>query len=198
MDQIILIALALTSIVSLAFIVERGFALRWNQVIPPAVQEAMANCRSATELPMLQRICEQRPSPLSRLAMLAAEHLDWPKGENAEMLQTRAHHEIVHLERGLVVLEIVTGVAPLMGLVGTIVGLIALFANLDQAGQGDNTAFAKGIAVALNATLLGLVTAIPSLVAWSYYSKKVENLAVEMESLCEEFLRRQYRSGEKS
>ena len=54
---------------------------------------------------------------------------------------------------------------------------------------------AKGIAIALNTTLMGLLIAIPSLVAWSYYTKMVETLAVEMETLCDEFLRRQYRTN---
>jgi biopolymer transport protein ExbB len=52
--------------------------------------------------------------------------------------------------------------------------------------------FAQGISIALNATLLGLVVAIPSLVAWSYFNRRIETLAIEMESLCDEFLRSQY------
>ena len=57
----------------------------------------------------------------------------------------------------------------------------------------DNAAMAKGISIALNTTLMGLIVAIPSLIAWSYYNKKVESLAIEMESVCEQFLRCQYR-----
>src|SRR6185436_17037080 len=106
-------------------------------------------------------------------------------------------HEVLQLERDLVMLEIVVGIAPLLGLVGTIHGLITLFGDLSRAGLGDNAAMARGIAIALNTTLAGLLIAIPSLVAWSYDNKKVERLAVEMESLCDEFLRRFYRHEEK-
>ena len=77
------------------------------------------------------------------------------------------------MERRLVILEIVVGVAPLLGLLGTIYGLIELFGGLAEAGLGDNSALARGIALALYSTLLGLLTAIPSLVAWSYYNRKV-------------------------
>ena len=91
------------------------------------------------------------------------------------------------------ILEIIVGIAPLMGLVGTLHGLISLFATLGAAGISDNSAMAKGISIALNTTLMGLIVAIPSLIAWSYYNKKVETLAVEMESICEQFLRCQYR-----
>ena len=195
MEQFILIVLALTSVIGLTFILERGFALRRRKVIPPVVEEAVANCRTAAELPMLRRLCEQKPSPMSRLLLVAADHLAWPKMENIDAVQTRARHEVTQLERGLVVLEIVVGVSPLLGLVGTIYGLITLFAGMGQGGLGDNSALAKGIALALNATLMGLLTAIPSLIAWSYYSKKVEMLAVEMETLCDEFIRGQYREA---
>jgi biopolymer transport protein ExbB len=76
--------------------------------------------------------------------------------------------------------------------VGTVYGLIALFAVLGTTGLSDNNKLAEGIAYALNATLLGLITAIPSLVAWSYYNKKVESHAVKMASLCDGFLRQLY------
>jgi biopolymer transport protein ExbB len=92
----------------------------------------------------------------------------------------------------------VVGIAPLLGLVGTIHGLITLFADLGRVGVSDNTVLAKGIAIALNTTLAGLLIAIPSLVAWSYFNKKVQVLAIEMETLCDEFLRRFYPSGKKA
>jgi biopolymer transport protein ExbB len=71
--------------------------------------------------------------------------------------------------------------------------LIRLFGELGQSGLTDNTKLSAGISVALNTTLMGLLVAIPALVAWSYYSKKVENLAVDMEALLDRFLRQQYR-----
>ena len=189
--------LILTSLVGLTFIIERGFALRWRKVVPPEIQAAVESCRASTDLPMLRRVCEQYNAPLSRLLLLAADHLTWPKDENVDALQTRARQEIVKLERGLVVLEIMVGIAPLLGLVGTIIGMMAVFADVGQAGLTDAAKLAQGIALILRATLLGLLIAIPSLIFWSYYSKKIETLAVEMETLCDEFIRRQYRDEEK-
>jgi biopolymer transport protein ExbB len=182
-----------TSVIGLAFIVERGWALRWNKVVPPEITAAVESCQTPEDVPMLKRVCQQHDSPLSRLLLLAAERLDWPKDDNVDALQTRARHEIVRLERGLVVLEIIVGIAPLLGLVGTIVGMMAVFGNVGQAGLNDAAKLAQGIALILRATLAGLLIAIPSLIFWSYYTKKVEMLAVEMETLCDEFVRRQYR-----
>ena len=199
MEQAIILVLTLTSVLSLTFIIERGLALREARVIPPVLEEAVANCQLPTDLPMLRRSCEQHPSPIGRLLLVAANHLDCPKAENIDALQTKARHEMAQLERGLVVLEIITGIAPLLGLVGTVYGLILLFTGMGQQTlAGDNTLFSAGIALALRTTLFGLLVAIPSLVAWSYYSKKVESLAVEMETLCDEFLQRPYRAASRA
>jgi biopolymer transport protein ExbB len=73
--------------------------------------------------------------------------------------------------------------------------MMTAFGNVGNAGQIDPAKLALGISLILRATLFGLLIAIPSLVFWSYYSKKVESIAIEMESLCDEFLRRQYREG---
>jgi biopolymer transport protein ExbB len=189
-----MILLVLTSVVGLTFIIERGFALRWRRVIPPDVEIAANNCQATEDLTELRQICHARPSSFSRLLLTAHDHLQRPRQENVDAVETRARHEVLQLERGLVVLEIVVGIAPLLGLVGTIHGLIRLFGDLGRSGLSDNTVLASGIAIALNTTLAGLLIAIPSLVAWSYYNKKVETLTVEMETLCDEFLRRFYSS----
>lgn len=192
MDTLVYILLALTSVVGLAFIVERGLALRWSKVVPPVVMQSLTACRTREDVKFLRRACEQKPSPLGRLLLLAADHLDWPKAENVDALQTAARHEIVRLERGLVVLEIIVGIAPLLGLVGTIIGMMTVFGDIGQAGLNDAGKLAQGISVILRTTLIGLIIAIPSLVFWSYFTKKVEVFAVEMEALCDDFIRRQY------
>ena len=192
MDNIVYALLGLTSIVGLTFIVERALALRWNKVVPPDITAALAACRTREDTKVLSHVCRRKPSPLGRLLLLATDHLDWPKADNVDALQTAARHEIIRLERGLVVLEIIVGIAPLLGLVGTILGMMSAFSNI-EAGLADAGKLAQGIALILRATLMGLLIAIPSLIFWSYYTKKVENIAVEMETVCDEFIRRQYR-----
>ncbi|HEY0456366.1 MAG TPA: MotA/TolQ/ExbB proton channel family protein [Verrucomicrobiae bacterium] len=192
MDLFFILALVFTSVISVTFIIERGVALRWRKIIPASVEGAVQSYTSGADLGRLQLACQENPSTVSRLLLFASEHLDWSKSESVELIETRARHEVTKLERGLVVLEIIVGIAPLLGLVGTIYGLITLFASM---GQDVNSAkFAQGISLALYATLMGLLIAIPTLVAWSYYSKKVENLSVELESMCDEFLRKHYGS----
>jgi biopolymer transport protein ExbB len=192
MEPVIYILLGLTSLVGVTFIVERAWALRWSKVAPQPIARLVENCETPEDLIALRSACRQRPSPLGRLLLMAADHLDWPKSDNVDALQTAARHEIVLLERGLVVLEIIVGIAPLLGLVGTIAGMMTVFSDVGQTGLSDAAKLAAGIALILRATLIGLLIAIPSLIAWSYYTKKVEVFAAEMEALCDSFIRRQY------
>ena len=102
---------------------------------------------------------------------------------------------MVQLERGLGVLEVIVGIAPLLGLVGTILGMISVFGDLGQTGlnnMNDAGKLAQGISLILRTTLVGLLISIPALVAWNYFTKKVEVITVELETLCDEFLRQQY------
>ncbi len=185
--------LVASSIVGLTYIIERALALRHDKVIPAALETALENCREPGDLPSLEAACQANPSTLGRLLMVACTHLDDPREETIELLQTRARQEVSKLERGLVMLEIVVGIAPLLGLVGTIHGLIGMFGDLGKLGLGNNAELAKGISIALNTTFMGLIVAIPSLTAWSFFNRRVENLTVELENLCDKFIRQQYR-----
>jgi len=198
MELLVYLLLVLTSTVGLAFIIERGLALRWSKVFPHAIEAAVESCQSSEDVPMLRRVCEQHNSPIGRLLLLAANHLDWPKAETVDAVQTRARHEMVRLERGLVVLEIIVGIAPLLGLVGTILGMMSVFGDVGRAGLNDAAKLAQGISLILRATLFGLMIAIPSLIFWSYYTKKVETIGVEMETICNEFVNRKYREREEA
>lgn len=180
--------LVLTSVVALAMMIERGLALRWSRMIPPPLLDELERFTHGGRADSLERHALQFDSPLGRLLRLGIANAALPRDENRDAVETRARREVSRMERGIVVLEIIVGIAPLLGLVGTIHGLIILFGDVSQMGLADSSVFARGIAIALNATLLGLLIAIPSLVAWSYFSRKVESIAIEMESACSELL----------
>jgi biopolymer transport protein ExbB len=184
--------LILTSVTGIAVVLWRMWALRWNTVTPRRIVDALSACRSREDVANLRAACEKHPSALARLLHFASNHLDWPRAENVSSLETAARREVVLLERGLIVLEIIIGIAPLLGLVGTILGMMDVFANIGDTGLNNASVLAQGISEILKATLAGLLIAIPALIAWGYFSKKVEELAVELESLCDAFIRSQY------
>jgi len=188
--------LLICSIVSVATILLRGWALRRDSVIPPLIWseiEAMPPGENKRAITRLTKLVEADPSPLARVTEVSLRHMEWPRSENAEAVQTRARHEVIRMEAGLVVLEVIVGIAPLLGLLGAVSGLVAVFANLGaSATVSDPRGLAKGIAEALNTTIAGLAIAIPSLIAYSYYSKKVETLSAEMESILSELMAKCY------
>jgi biopolymer transport protein ExbB len=188
-----MVPLVICSLVALAFILERGIQLRRAKVIPKYLYETLLSYRIGQSLDHIAAMVAPEKSTMARLIRVCLEHLPWSKAENLEAVQTRARNEMMQLERGLVVLEIMVGIAPLLGLMGTVSGMIAIFTDVGHTGLADQSMkMAQGISEALNATVSGLAIAVPSLVMHSYYSKKVEMLATEMESLCMDFLTKLY------
>jgi biopolymer transport protein ExbB len=185
--------LLLCSIVSVTVIILRAVALREKNVLPLVIESEMERFVPGSSPERLARIVHHDSSSLARIVRVALQHLRWPRSDNVEAVQTRARHEMVRLERGLVVLEVIYGIAPLIGLIGTVSGLIHVFASLGlSAGAADAKRIALGISEALSTTIFGLGIAVPTLVAFVYFSKKVEVMSVEMESLVTDLLSKFY------
>lgn len=191
-----MLLLVLLSIVAVTVIIQRAFALRIKTVMPPIIEQELENLGPGSSVGPLYDASFDNPSALGRIVMTVLQHLQWPREENLEAVQLQARHEIVRLESGLVVLEITTGVAPLLGLLGTLSGLTGIFANLG--GGGDPILIARGIAEALNTTIAGLAVAAPSLIAHNYFSRKVETLAVAMEAVVADLLAKCYPAPDSS
>jgi biopolymer transport protein ExbB len=185
--------LLICSIVSLTTIILRAFALREKHVLPLVIESEMERLVPGASAERLARIVHHDTSSLARIVRVALSHLRWPRSENIEAVQTRARYEMVRLERGLVILEVIVGIAPLLGLIGTVSGLIHVFASLGlSAGAADAKKIALGISEALSTTIFGLGIAVVTLIGFVYFSKKVEVLSVEIESLVTDLLSKCY------
>src|SRR5438067_8504610 len=185
--------LLICSIVSVTIMILRGFALRRKIVMPLVIESEIERMTPGESPERLSRLVYHDPSSLARIARVALQHLRGPRSENVEVVETRARHEMVRLEKGLIVLEVITGIAPLLGLIGAVSGLVHVFSHLGlSSGASDTRQIALGIAEALNATVFGLSIAVPTLIAFSYFSKKVEVMSVEMETLVVELIAKCY------
>jgi biopolymer transport protein ExbB len=187
--------LLLCSVVAVAVILLRSIALRRDPVMPPIIErEIEALQPEDTEgVVKLSRMVRNDNSTLARIAQVGLQNLNWPKMENLEAVQTKARYEVLRLESGLFILEIIVGIAPLLGLLGAVSGLVKVFAAFGaNASATDPHMMAKGISEALSTTIVGLAIAIPSLIAYSYFVKKVETMASDMESLVSELLAKCY------
>ncbi|HSI84123.1 MAG: MotA/TolQ/ExbB proton channel family protein [Candidatus Methylacidiphilales bacterium] len=190
-----MIPIGLCSIVSFAIILERGWALRRSRIIKESLAEAIIEMRHGGRVTEIEELSADESTTLARLVRACLRHLPWSKYENSEALQTRARSEVAKLDRGLVILEIVVGIGPLLGLLGTIGGLITIFGTVGGQTGGLSTQgvqIAQGIAEALHTTVAGLVAAIPSLIAHSYYTRRIESYSVELEALCVDLLGKLY------
>jgi biopolymer transport protein ExbB len=193
---IFMIPLVVCSLAALALILERGFTLMRRRVISPRLAGVIDELQPGQEIDLVVKVARQDQTTLGDIVRVALDHLPWPKAENIEAVQTRARKVTTELDRGIVLLEILTGVAPLLGLLGTVSGLITMFADLSTGRvqvQSQAMFLSKGISEALNCTVMGLVVAIPSLIAYSYFSKKVETMAIEMEAIVSDLLAKLYR-----
>jgi len=120
-------------------------------------------------------------SPLSRLFNYALAHREMSKADLEELLATKRQEERLGLEGNLGVLGTMGNIAPFIGLFGTVVGIIKAFRDLALSGSGGPTVVARGIAEALVATAAGLAVAIPSVIIYNYFTRKVKVILSELE-----------------
>jgi biopolymer transport protein ExbB len=186
--------LMLCSIISLAIIFERILSLRPDAVIKPSLAHAIHELGYGGKTTLVEHESIDEDTALSRLVRACLMYTSWPKDENADAVQAYARREIVRLERGLVFLEVVTGLGPLLGLMGTILGLIRIFSSAGN--TADPTQIAAGIAEAMYCTVAGLIVAIPALIAHSLFSRHIEALTIDLETLCSELLGKLYTQSE--
>ena len=186
--------LILCSLVAIAVIIHRAVSLRRSQVMPPALEEALQNPRDINQL---TATLDANPSSLATIAAAAFLTQHPNRQAAAESTEAKARDDISQLQSGLTALEIIITIAPLLGLLGTVSGLVTVFSGLGGStdtgsASPSTTNIARGIAEALNTTIAGLVVAVPTVIAHGYFQRKIERFAVRMENIMHEALRKTY------
>lgn len=172
--------LIIASIIALAIIFERFYTLRRNQIVPPQLlEQTLETLRRQGVSPEVQRVLAEN-SPMGRIFAAGLKNLSSTREVMKESLEEAGRAVAHSLERYLTSLGTIAVVAPLLGLLGTVVGMVEIFGS--QSPTGSNPAvLAHGISVALYNTAFGLIVAIPSLIFHRFFRGKVEALLVEME-----------------
>src|SRR6202166_943869 len=185
------------SFVAFTVILLRSFGLRRRAVIPALIEREINKIRPGEDPEHLRHLIQDDTSPLSRIVEVAVRPYNTTKQETLEVVQSRARQEIVRLESGLFILEIVVGLGPVLRLLGAVTGLVRVFANIGSGAMStaDLKGIASGIGEALSTTIVGLAIAIAALIAFSYFSRRVERLAVEMESLLIDLIEKIFQSN---
>jgi len=174
--------LVVFSMASLSVVVERLVVLRRLRLAEdrdfPLIREAL----SKRDLPRLRALVEKSDAPSTQVLAVGVEHL---KGTEARLREAAAGEvgvQIEGLSHNLPILATAASTAPYVGLFGTVLGILGAFRDIAQTGQTGASVIAGGISEALTSTALGLGVAIPAVIAYNYFSSRVNALASLLES----------------
>lgn len=134
-------------------------------------------------------------SPAAKILYAGLERHDEGTDRVMKAIENQGLIELSRLEKGLVILATLTNVAPLLGFLGTVVGMILAFQSIEMAGEVEATLVAGGIKVALLTTAAGLVIAIPVSVAHNYFVSRIDNIVIDMEESAQKMIDTLHRMG---
>ncbi|GAB5449948.1 MAG: MotA/TolQ/ExbB proton channel family protein [Halioglobus sp.] len=176
-----MILIVLCSIVVLAICIERIYTLNPKKIAPPHLLATVWKQLKRGELdaPRLRTLRDS--SPLGRILSAGLSNAYHGRDVMKESIQEAAAHVVHELERYLNTLGTIAAVAPLLGLLGTVLGMIKVFAEIMAQGTGNASALAGGISEALITTAAGLTVAIPALVMHRYFTGRIDAIVVELE-----------------
>ncbi|MEY2342389.1 MotA/TolQ/ExbB proton channel family protein [Acidithiobacillus sp. IBUN Pt1247-S3] len=173
--------LILAAILALAIIGNRFWVLRRARIVPQGLVGRVADLVEVGKLPQAVKQLYENDTPLARILLVALQQVGQPRDTIKEIVEDAGRHEMAHLDRYLNFLGSIAGAAPLLGLLGTVFGIMHAFAAIGTVGMGDPKALAGGIAEALITTAAGLIVAIPSLLFYRYFRGRVEILVLATE-----------------
>jgi len=194
-----MIPIGICSFVGLAVCIHRAMTLRWTAVIPlrlrpdlAGLPEVFSKGRAANLLLEFRR----NDSPMDCIGRVALSDVFTDRAEAEKAVEATAREQMVKLENGMGALEVVITIAPLLGLLGTVSGLVSVFGSLgDGAEASDHALIASGIAEALNTTIAGLCVAVIMVIFHSYFTRRLERIAARLEVIAGHLLHEYFKHG---
>ncbi len=177
----LMVLIVLCSIVVLAICIERLYTLNPKKIAPPHLLATVWKQLKAGELDAARLKSLKQSSPLGRILAAGLSNAYHGRDVMKESIQEAASHVVHDLERYLNTLGTIAAVAPLLGLLGTVLGMIQVFAEIMAQGTGNASVLAGGISEALITTAAGLTVAIPALAMHRYFTGKIDAIVVELE-----------------
>lgn len=171
------------SVVATAIVLERIWMLRRARIMPPHLLTRIWKWHRERKLTDLHIAELRESSPLGRILAAALVNRHHSREVMKEVITDTGRHVVADLERFLNTLGTIAAISPLLGLLGTVLGMIDIFSVIMQAGNGNVGLLAGGISVALITTAAGLCVAIPALMFHRYFNGRVDQLAIDMEDL---------------
>ena len=191
--------IAMCSFVAIAVSIHRTLTLRWSAIIPDYLGAEIARCSEyfrQRKTSTLFRALKRSDSTIGKIGRIALSSEYGSREAATEAVEATAKEQMVKLENGMGVLEVVITIAPLLGLLGTVSGLVSVFATLGNQGDvADPSLIAAGIAVALNTTIAGLVVAVVTVIFHSSFTRRLERIAARLEVIAGGLVHEFYKEG---
>ena len=177
----VMIPILLCSVVALGLILERLLTLRRKRIVVPEVVEVVETLAASRDFSQAYAILKRKPGPFANLVRAGLDHAgdDWRIIQN--VLQEAGRQEAVRLTRHLRIIETMAAIAPLLGFLGTVTGMMRIFTSVSTRGLGDTFQFSSGLAEALVTTVFGLSIGIPTLVAHNWLEGRAAGIVFELE-----------------
>ncbi len=183
-----MIPLGILSMVALAIIIERLWMLRSRNFLQPAIVQTLSGLLASNKYGGAVDYCRRHPGPFTGLVAALVENRQAPYDELKQILEDTGRLELMGLQRGLAALATIVAGAPLLGLLGTVIGMIKIFAVVATAGSGITEQLSAGISQALITTATGLVIALPALFTHAYLESRAVGILADIESQILDFL----------
>jgi biopolymer transport protein ExbB len=184
-----MIPLMLCSLLALMIIVYKMFDLRKSRFIDYDEVRKLRRWISADDIESAKLHCAQNNSPLAGIVGRALEACQGGESAIREAIEEAGRYQVPKIERYLGTLRTIAAVSPLLGLFGTVIGMINVFDRIKSVGLGRVAEFSGGIAEALITTATGLAIAIPALVLYNYFVDKSESIILEIEKNSSDIMR---------
>ena len=176
-----MVPLLLLGVLALAIVLERFWSLRRNEVLPPGLGQEVRNWAARGKLDASHLESLRANSPLGSLLATALEARNRPREQIRERIEDSGRHLVHRMGRFLDALGTIASAGPLLGLLGTVVGMIQMFLGILDHGIGDVNQLAGGIGKALVCTATGMIVAIPALMFHRYFRSRIDGYVIEME-----------------
>ena len=175
-------ALAFCSLIATVVIIERLITLRRSRVLPRPILDVVAGIQPGKDLSLALEVCRRNPGVLSDVTRAGLENAGRQWEIMRDAVADVGRERTPEIERHLFWLQTVAQASPLLGLLGTVFGMIRMFSSVSLAGLGDPQILSRGISEAMLATAEGLCIGIPALVAYNYLRSRSEHLIAEIEA----------------
>ncbi|MBN1349761.1 MotA/TolQ/ExbB proton channel family protein [candidate division KSB1 bacterium] len=198
LNPLLLFSLLLCSVLALAIFILKVYQLRRRKVIIPDIVNLIHSIKKPEDIDLAISICKKNEGPFANVICTGLANRDLPREELKEIIIDQGRQETRVLERGLVTLETIAGIAPLLGLLGTVLGMIDVFDVISNSKVVLAEKLSGGISKALLTTVAGLTIGIPSLAAYNYLVSKAETLILEIEKFSSALMKRLRSLSDKS